>query len=43
MRPFRPSGWASGDVVLVELGTITPADVEALRERVAAAATADAA
>jgi hypothetical protein len=43
MRPFRTSGWAAGDVVIVELGTVAPADVAALRERVAAAAGADAA
>lgn len=34
MRPFRADGWATGDVAYVELGTVAPALVDALRERV---------
>jgi hypothetical protein len=43
LRPFRTSGWASGDVVIVELGTVEPGVVDALRDRVAKLAGADAA
>ncbi len=34
MRPFRQDGWATGDVAYVELGTVAPNVVEALRDRV---------
>jgi hypothetical protein len=33
-RPFRADGWASGDVAYVELGTVAPALVDALHDRV---------
>jgi hypothetical protein len=43
MRPFRTSGWASGDVVIVELGEVQDAAVEQLRTRIARLAGPDAA
>lgn len=33
LRPFRTSGWAEGEAALVQLGTIAPAEVAALRTR----------
>jgi hypothetical protein len=47
LRPFRVDGWAAGDVAYVEIGTVAPALVEGLRDRVEpadqpAAAPADA-
>ena len=34
LRPFRVDGWATGDVAYVELGTVAPALLETLRDRV---------